>query len=71
MDHPDGPGWSGSQEDLSPPSRCSGEILNRAPGNNSTLDFFFLLPRFLGSILTGVPTVHNPPTQHHWAGTIP
>ena len=73
------PGWSGNQEDLSPPSLCprlrrdsepgSGEILNRAPGNNSTLDDFLL--RSLGSILKSDHAVHNPPTQHRWTGTDP
>ena len=58
MDHPDGQGArriSPRQAD----APGSGEILNRAQGNNSTLDVLFL-PQFLGSILTGVPTVHNP-----------
>ena len=68
----------GEPGDLSPPSRCpglrrdsapgSGEILNRAPGNNSTLDNLFLL-RSLGPMVNSDRAVHNPPPQHRWART--
>ena len=69
MDHPDGLG----ARRIYPHQAAapgSAEILNRAPGNNSTLDDFFL-PRFLGSIINSDRAVHNPPTQHRWAGTTP
>ena len=65
VDPPDG---QGTRRSL-PPSRCphqaaaldSTEIPNRAPGNNSTLDDFFL-PRSLGAILKSDRAVHNPAT---------
>ena len=57
VDHPDGQGTRRiSPHQAAAPG--SGEILNRAPGNNSTLDDF---PPSLGSILKSDRAVHNPP----------
>ena len=67
------PGWSGSQE-ISPhqaDAQGSGEILNRAPGNNSTLDNLSSSPGLLVPIVKSDRAPHNPPPQHRWAGTRP
>ena len=71
-------GWSGNQEISShqavaptkPLPRAPAEILNRAPGNSSTLDDL-LLPGFLVPIVKSDRVVHNPPPQHRRTGTIP
>ena len=55
---------------LRAPARFRTGILNRAPGNNSTLDNLFL-PRSLGPIVNSDSAVHNPSPQHRWAGTKP